>query len=259
MSFYRDPHDELVAKFVQAMEPRLAAQTKELKDAWKLDIERVDKRIDDLEERIRASATQTALEKAVQHVKEDFRGQLKTVLETMSSERGSPAVSTDDRTEWDQKGKDERFWAARRSLALSPVDPMGGDLESAARQFLVNSLRMSADDVKAMSVTAVASPTISVKGRRPKIPTVVVTFEDSRTRDAALAHAPNLTAEDRVSIVVPDFLQARRRKLENTAYYLRNDEATKGTKTFIRLNDEEFSLDLYCKAPGRTNWTKHVV
>ena len=139
------------------------------------------------------------------------------------------------------EAKDERYWLARRQLRIWPVtDSSSGGLEAGVRDFLRDRLLVSESRLPSIKFTV--QPIESRRDSAIK-DQVVVTFDDSRTRDEVKSKTTNLRGSDKgvgCQLEPPDHLRGQYAAFQNLAFCLKKKNPE--LKRNIKFDDRELSL-----------------
>ena len=166
-----------------------------------------------------------------------------------------PRPTAGDPTPGPSSTTEERYWTARRSLRVHPVEA-GENLEASVLVFLARNLKMPTERTCDLSFTAKQLPSRpSRPGRTNKITgEVLLTFESVEQRDEVKGYARNLQGQENtgVDIEVPFHLRSNFANLRDLAYRMRIK--SEGLKRNIRLDDRCMDVVMdFSTSEGR--WT----
>ena len=151
--------------------------------------------------------------------------------------------------------KQERYWKARRSLRLWPIEGEGENLRVGLQIFLSQRLRLGEDilsDVGDCSLRRIPSP----KGNSNIKNEVTVEFPSTDLRDAVRSAAFNLAGhpDAGIRLEIPHHLMSNFKALNAASYKLK--QRHKNCKRNIKYADEDFDLVLDFKTSENDRWRR---
>ena len=191
-----------------------------------------------------------------------------SALESASSSSGSIAGPRGTRALVDRRinpsreaGRARQFEIARRSLKIWPIE---GDDEQSLRagveSFLTGALMMDTDDIDGLEILRVTRAREARYG--DAYLETIVEFGSADARDVVAGLGYKLSAYTQgtrptagIRMVVPPFLAATFRTLQNVAFNLRREHGN-GTKRHIKFEEDCDDLYLEVRLEGSRHWSK---
>ena len=155
-----------------------------------------------------------------------------------------------------------QYLEARRSLFVSPVVPHIANV----KDFLIERMKIPVEVVRDMEIADIRQiqpknlpehrkvTGLAAGARPPK--KVRFRLRDSYERDLVLSYTRNLRDENRVDIVIPEYLLPLKSKLEGLGYKLRKHTGKTGSKisTSLRLDDKSMGLVMAVRERREDPW-----
>ena len=212
--------------------------------ASKEDIKKLDTRLDNVEKE--QTNTQKRLDR------------LENMKEGLGQARGKGGTEGGDRIDEHQV----QYLEARRSLFASPVAPHIANV----KDFLIEQMKIPVDVVRDLEIADIRqihpknlpehrrASGLGLGARPPK--KVKFRLRDSYERDLVLSYTRNLRNENRVDIVIPEYLMPLKSKLEGLGYKLRKHTGKTGSKisTSLRLEDKSMGLVMAVRERREDPW-----
>ena len=152
------------------------------------------------------------------------------------------------------------FRRARRSVLLSPVEWSEGGLEG-IKKFLINELSIPEDvvmDLQLEDIRPIHPKKLPAHRKNMEEGKKVhVSLRDSHERDLVFSYTGNLRTPARLDIVIPEFLQSTKAKLEGLAYKIRKharESNNKKVMTSLRLDDKTEGLTMAVREEKDQLW-----
>ena len=178
-------------------------------------------------------------------------------------ERGGPRRNEDKRSFKPREPTDRQqvdYLDARRSLLISPAEAHPANV----KDFLIAQMKISQDVVRDMEIgdirqihpKNVPSHRLGSEARKVKF-----RLRNSYERDLVLSYNRNLSGNNRVDIVIPDFLIPLKSKFDAIGYKLRHHTNKTGNKisTSIRLDDKTTSLTMAVRDSQDVPWLHYTL
>ena len=162
----------------------------------------------------------------------------------------------------DRSGEESaEYMRARRSVFISPVDPS----LAGVKKYICEQLGMPSEVVEDLEIGDICSihPKKIPMHRKETTETkkTHISMRDSYERYLIISYTSNLQFPSRLDIVVPEYLQPLKAKLEGLAYKIRKhakESSDKKVMTSLRLDDKTESLTMAVRENKEDPWLHYT-